>query len=78
MKAARAHYEELAKMSEDAQRGRIRALKGRELVALLYYAEGREDGETKDRVMVICLMTAGQRYLAKHAAKARRKTKQIL
>lgn len=78
MKAARAHYEELAKMSEDVQRGCIRALKGRELAALLHYAEGREECETRDRVMVLCLMTAGQRYLAKQAAKARRKTKRIL
>jgi hypothetical protein len=57
---------------------RLEGMKGVELTALMHYAEGREESPTRDQVIGLVLVVAGERYLAKQAAKAAKRTKRIL
>jgi hypothetical protein len=78
VKAARKYYEAAASCEDEAGVMEVvSALSGREIHALHLYALGREHGETRDRVMVCCYMEAGDRYLAKQAAKAAKRVKRI-
>lgn len=78
MKACRKHYDELRVISDGEQIARVKSLKGGELAALMHYALEREAGERRDGVLSLVLAVAGQRYLTKQAAKARKKVKRIL
>jgi hypothetical protein len=78
VKASRKHYDELLGMSDGEQLARVKSLKGAELAALMHYALGREAGERRDAVLSLVLAVAGQRYLTKQAAKARKTAKRIL
>ena len=63
----------------DAERlARLEGMKGVELTALMHYAEGREESPTRDQVIGLVLVVAGERYLAKQAEKAAKKAKRIL
>ena len=78
MKTARAIYTALALIPDE--KGIIDAisqLKNRELHALHHYALGREPGDTRDRIQICLLMEAGDRHLARIAAKQAKRTKRI-
>ncbi len=78
MRAASVHYKEMADDTATERLARLERMKGIELDALMHYAEGREASPLRDEVIGLVLVVAGERYLAKKAAKAARKAKQIL
>ena len=78
MKNSRKHYEEFPVMTAAERLARLEGMKGRELAALLHYTEGRKESLVRDQVMGLVLVVAGERYLAKKAAKAAKKVKRIL
>ncbi len=78
MKAARKHYEEFPVMTGAERLQRLEGMKGTELAGLMHYAEGRDDSLTRDEVIGLVLVVAGERYLAKQASKAAKKAKRIL
>ena len=76
MKQARDIYQDLAALPDEAAMiDALTKLKGRELHALHHYALGREPGDTRDRIMICLLMEAGDRHLARLAAKQAKRTK---
>ncbi len=78
MSAARKLYERWVVMTPAEQVKLLEGMKGGELAALLHYAEGREPTPTRDSVMGLVLVVAGERYLSKAEAKAEKKAKRIL
>lgn len=72
------HYEEWPLMSYAERLARLEGMTGAELCGLMHYAEGREESKTRDQVIGLVLVVAGERYLAKQAAKAAKKAKRIL
>lgn len=53
----------------------IRKLKGRELAALIHYAEGLADDDGRDEVIGQGLIVAAERYLKKAREKAEKKAR---
>ena len=78
MKSSRKHYEEFHVLTDAERLARLEGMKGVELTALMHYAEGREEGPTRDQVIGLVLVVAGERYLAKQSAKSAKRTKRIL
>lgn len=77
MKAARQYFEKFPAMPPAKRLSILEGAKGEELCVLMHYAEGREPSETRDQVMGLVLVVAGERYLAKQALKAAKKAKRI-
>lgn len=78
MKSARKYYEEFPALTDAERLALLEGMKGAELCGLMHYAEGREQSPTRDQVIGLVLVVAGERYLAKVTAKARKKVKRIL
>jgi hypothetical protein len=78
VKCARIHFENFPVLSEAERLARLEGMRGVELCGLMHYAEGREPSPTRDQVIGLVLVVAGERYLAKQTAKARKKVKRIL
>jgi len=78
MKEARELYTHLISSDDAAAVAILEGVKRRDLHALHYYAQGREEGEERNRILILVTMEAGDRWLSKQAAKARKKAKRIL
>jgi hypothetical protein len=77
VKAARNHYERWHVMTDAERLALLEGMKGRDLAALLHYAEGREACATREELMGLVLVVAAERYLARQAMKAAKKAKRI-
>jgi hypothetical protein len=74
-KAASEFFSRLLPMSDEERLSALEASRGRELAALLHYLEGCERVTAVEQLMGMVLMIAGERYLAKQAAKAAKRMK---
>lgn len=79
MKTGRYLYTNLSAAAREDQRLRIlRGLKGPELAAVIHYAEGCEDCESRHEILGMALLEAAGRYVAKVKRKQKRKVRKVL